>query len=57
MDEYTFADTDFAVEIEMDEIFNEDFEDDFPISYEYEDYDNEEYIDYYAEASLFGWEN
>ena len=33
---------------------NDDFED-----YEYQDTDpdNEEYIDYYAEASLFGWEN
>ena len=26
-------------------------------SFPYEEDDNEEYIDYYAEASLFGWEN
>jgi hypothetical protein len=26
----------------------------FPINYEYDDYENEEHIDYYAEASLFG---
>lgn len=31
-----------------------DPDEDFPINYEYDDYENEEHIDYYAEASLFG---
>jgi hypothetical protein len=54
MDEYPYADTDFAHEVEMDETYN----DDFPMSLEYDegDYFDGEAIDFYAESSLFGWE-
>lgn len=52
MDEYTFADVDFAVEIEFDEMFSEESED--FTEYEYEDY--EPYEDAGMEGYLFGWD-
>ena len=52
MDEYTFADVDFAVEIEFDEMFSEESED--FTEYEYEDY--EPYEDAGLEGYLFGWD-
>ena len=58
MDEYPYADTDFAHEVEMDEAYNEE-SDDLP-EYKYEDYEGDHFdgeaIDYYIESSLFGWE-
>ena len=53
MDEYTFADVDFAVEVEFDEMFSEE-SDDFT-EYEYEDYDG--YEDAGMEGYLFGWDS
>lgn len=56
MNDYDFQDTDFAVEVILDEATIPPFD-----PYEVDEYEDDEfdesYIDYYAESSLFGWDS
>lgn len=53
MSDYDFYDTDFAVETELDEVYAYDYpDDDFPMSYEYQDYEHEDF-GWFGEAGLW----